>query len=241
MSGAATLLVDRRGDGVSIPPEDQGVNGSAIIAKVGKLIGAQGKIRRYESVFAGRATMWLETILRKETGCATYMVGADNGECAVFDPLWDPRPYLDIAKKRGSSIRYILDSHSHADHVSGARRLAEATGAELILPKLTDIAYEATRVQGGDRLEMGEVALDIVHTPGHRPEQINLLVTDRSRGDDPWCILTADFVLVGDVARPDLAQGSEEGAEAIFDVAIPAIAGLPDFVEVYPGHVAGST
>ena len=73
------------------------------------------------------------------------------------------------------------------------------------------------------------------------PEQINLLVTDHSRGDDPWCILTADFVLVGDIARPDLAQGGDEGARTIFAEALPAIADLPDFVEVYPGHVAGST
>ena len=185
--------------------------------------------------------MWFETILRRETGCAAYMVGADNGECAVFDPLWDVQPYIDIAMAKASRIRYIIDSHSHADHVSGARRLAAATDGELILPELAEITYEATRVKGGDELEMGEVTLGIVHVPGHRPEQVNLLVTDHSRGDEPWCILTADFLLVGDVARPDLAQAGEEGAKTIFDVAIPAIADLPDFVEVYPGHVAGST
>lgn len=185
--------------------------------------------------------MWLETILRKETGCATYMVGADNGECAVFDPLWDPQPYLDVAQRRETTLRYVIDSHSHADHVSGARRLAAASGGELILPELAEITYDATRVKGGDRLEMGELTLEVVHTPGHRPEQINLLVIDHSRGDEPWCILTADFMLVGDLARPDLAQGGDEGAQVIFDKAIPAVAGLPDFVEVYPGHVAGST
>ena len=76
-----------------------------------------------------------------------------------------------------------------------------------------------------------EITLEIVHVPGHRPEQINLLVTDHSRGDDPWCILTADFVLVGDIARPDLAQGGAEGARTIFAEALPAIADIPDFVE----------
>ena len=125
--------------------------------------------------------------------------------------------------------------------MSGARRLAAACGGELILPELAEITYEATRVNGGDKLELGEVTLEVVHVPGHRPEQINLLVIDHSRGGDPWCILTADFLLVGDIARPDLAQDGTEGAATIFDVALPAIADLPDFVEVYPGHVAGST
>ncbi len=185
--------------------------------------------------------MWFESVLRKETGCVAYVVGADSGECAVFDPLWDVEPYLEIARRRSSKVRYVIDSHSHADHVSGARRLVEATGAELVMPELAEITYAATRVGGGDRLQLGEVTLEVVHTPGHRPEQINLAVIDGSRGDEPWCLLSADFLLVGDVSRPDLAQGGEEGAQTIFDVAIPAIAHLPDFVEVYPGHVAGST
>jgi len=185
--------------------------------------------------------MWFESIPRSETGCVAYMVGADAGVSAVFDPLWDIEPYLEVAKRRVSKIRYVIDSHTHADHVSGARRLADATGAELILPELAEIEYPARRVTGGERLQLGEVTLEVIHVPGHRPEQIALAVIDHSRGDEPWCLLTADFLLVGDVARPDLAQGGEEGAEQIFDVALPAIAGLPDFVEVYPGHVAGST
>lgn len=186
--------------------------------------------------------MWFEQIVRKETGCAAYMAGAiDTGECVVFDPLWDIQPYLDVAEKQASKIRYIIDSHSHADHVSGARRLAEITGAELIIPELADVTFEATRVKDGDQIRMGEVGMEILHVPGHRPEQINLLISDLSRGEAPWCLLTADFLLVGDLARPDLAQGGIEGAEMMFDKALPRLAGLPDFVEIYPGHVAGST
>ena len=185
--------------------------------------------------------MWFESVLRKETGCVAYVIGAEVGECAVFDPLWDIGPYLEIARRKSSKVRYVIDSHSHADHVSGARRLAAATGGELIFPELAEITYDARRVKGGDELEMGDVTLRVLHVPGHRPEQINLAVIDRTRGDDPWCLLTADFLLVGDVSRPDLAQGGEEGATTIFDVAPPAIADLPDFVEVYPGNVAGST
>jgi hydroxyacylglutathione hydrolase len=186
--------------------------------------------------------MWFEPIIRPETGCAAYAIGSlDTRECAVFDPLWDVEPYLAAAKRRSSRVRYVIDSHSHADHVSGARRLAAATGAELVLPELADVGYEATRVAHGALLGMGEVRMDVVHVPGHRPEQINLLVTDRSRGDDPWCLLTADFLLVGDIARPDLAQPGADGAGAIFDVSLPRLLALPDFVEIYPGHVSGST
>jgi glyoxylase-like metal-dependent hydrolase (beta-lactamase superfamily II) len=186
--------------------------------------------------------MWFESLIRTETGCAAYMIGAiESGECAVFDPLWDIEPYLKTAQRKSSRIRYVIDSHSHADHVSGARRLASAVGAELILPSLASIEYPARRINAGDRIEMGEVTLEVRGAPGHRPEQISLLVVDHSRGDDPWCLLTADFLLVGDVARPDLAQDGVEGAQTLFDVAIPRLRELPDFVEVYPGHVAGST
>ena len=185
--------------------------------------------------------MWFQQLVREETGCATYMIGAENGECLVFDPLWDLRPYIETAEKKGACIRYVIDSHTHADHVSGARRLAAEIGAELILPEGAETVYEARRAADGERIRMGEVVIEIAHVPGHRPELINLIVTDESRGSEPWCILTADFILVGDIARPDLAQDGEEGAGMLFDQALPRIAGLPDFVEVYPGHVAGST
>ncbi len=187
--------------------------------------------------------MWFEQIIRKETGCAAYMVGSlETGEILVFDPLWDIQPYLDQAAEKGGTISYVVDSHSHADHVSGARRLVAACdGALLMLPELAEINYPASRLKGGDLIEFGEVRIEVLHVPGHRPEQINLLVTDLSRGPLPWCLLSADFILVGDVARPDLAQGGVSGAETLFDVAIPGLRMVPDFVEVYPGHVAGST
>ncbi len=186
--------------------------------------------------------MWFETIIRSETGCAAYMIGCQRtSECLVFDPTWDIQPYLDMAAKKESRIRYVVDSHSHADHVSGARRLAAATGAELVMPKLADIAYEATRVEHGDLIRMGGLGFEIMHVPGHRPEQINVLVYDYPRGDEPWFILTADFVMVGDVARPDLAQSAADGAPALYNTSIPRFLNLPDHVEVYPGHLAGST
>ena len=186
--------------------------------------------------------MWLEQIIRRETGCATYLVGStETGECVAFDPLWDPTPYLLCAKRQSSRITGVIDSHSHADHVSGARRLVAATGAQLLMPALAEVEYPCSRVSGGDQLEMGELLLEFIPAPGHRPEQLCLLITDRSRSDDPWCMLTADFVLVGDVARPDLAQDGTEGAQTLFSESLPRFREFPPFVEVYPGHVSGST
>lgn len=186
--------------------------------------------------------MWFKQLIREESGCATYMIASpETRECAVFDPLWDIRPYLQAADRNGFSIRMVIDSHSHADHVSGARRLCAATGAELFLPGAMESTYEASRLADGDRLRLGQVRFDVLEVPGHRPEQINLLISDLDRGDEPWCILTADFLLVGDLARPDLAQEGSVGAATLFRDSVPRILQLPDFVEVYPGHVAGST
>ncbi len=186
--------------------------------------------------------MWFEQIIREETGCATYLVGSnETGECAVFDPLWDIAPILAIAEKKGSRVTHVVDSHCHADHVSGARRLARAASAELLLPAAAEVEYDAKGLQPGDHIRLGEVDMEVVPMPGHRPEQINLLVFDRSRGDEPWFLLTADFLMVGDLARPDLGQEGAEGSRVLFRDSIPRLLNLPDHVEVYPGHVAGST
>ena len=186
--------------------------------------------------------MWFRQVLREETGCAAYMVGSDrSGECLVFDPLWDIDPYVQLAEKKSSRITAVIDSHSHADHVSGARRLAQATGARLLLPRRIDVAYPATLLDDGEKLRLGEVEAEVLHMPGHRPEQINLLIRDLSRGPEPWCLLTADFLMVGDIARPDLAQDGREGAAILFTETIPRLRALPDYVEIYPGHLAGST
>jgi glyoxylase-like metal-dependent hydrolase (beta-lactamase superfamily II)/rhodanese-related sulfurtransferase len=185
--------------------------------------------------------MWFEQMIRRESGCVSYMIGsAKTGECAVIDALWDVAPYLEMAKRNDAKIRYIIDSHTHADHVSGARRLAQRSGGELIMPRLAELSHPVKRVDDGDFLRMGDVLLEIVHTPGHRPEMMSILVTDLTRSDRPWCILTGDFLLVGDLGRPDLAQEGDEGARLMFDRALPRLQALDDYVEVYPGHIAGS-
>ncbi len=186
--------------------------------------------------------MFFEQVVRTETGCASYVVGCPaSGEGVVIDPLWDPEPFLRIARDRGVSIRHIIDTHSHADHVSGARRLQKATGAQLLMDERAEIQFPATRVKDGDTLDLGSVRLEILHTPGHRPEHIIVAISDLSRTPEPWMLCTGDFLLIGDIARPDLAQEGEEGAATQFDKAIPRIKDLPDYVEVYPGHVGGST
>jgi len=186
--------------------------------------------------------MWFQQVIREETGCAAYLIGSsETGECLVFDPLWDMEPYLQLAARKSGRIAHVVDSHSHADHVSGARRLVRSTGARLHLPRRIEVTYEASRLEDGEKLRLGEVEMEVLHMPGHRPEQINLLIRDLSRGPEPWCLLTADFLLVGDLARPDLAQDGRVGATVLFQEAIPRLRALPDHVEVYPGHLAGST
>ena len=186
--------------------------------------------------------MWFKQLIREETGCATYLVGSsETGACLAFDPLWDIEPYLRETASAGLRITHVVDSHAHADHVSGARRLAAETGARLWIPERMEADYPADRLGDGDVLRLGEVELEVMQVPGHRPEQINLLVRDRSRGDEPWCVLTADFLMVGDVSRPDLAQDGRDGAGTLYRDSIPRLLALPDFVEAYPGHVDGST
>ena len=181
-------------------------------------------------------------MIREESGCAAYVVGSSQtGECLVWDPLWDVAPYLELAARKSSKITQVIDSHSHADHVSGARRLVQATGARLLLSRDSDITYEAERLRDSEVLRLGEVEMEVMSMPGHRPEQINLLIRDRSRGEAPWCLLSADFIMVGDLARPDLAQDGREGADILFTTSIPRLLALPDHVEIYPGHLAGST
>jgi glyoxylase-like metal-dependent hydrolase (beta-lactamase superfamily II) len=186
--------------------------------------------------------MWFQQVVREASGCAAYLVGSTHtGECLVFDPVWDVSPYLEVAARKSSRITRVVDSHAHADHVSGARRLVEATGALLLLPRLSEASYAAQRLDPGQRIRFGEVEVEVLSMPGHRPEQINLLIRDLDRGPHPWCLLTADFLMVGDLARPDLAQDGREGAAILFRDALPRLRALPDFVEVYPGHLAGST
>lgn len=171
---------------------------------------------------------------------ASYLFGcAGKGAGAVVDPVERIEPYLRDAERLGIPIRYVVDTHVHADHVSGGPRLAAAAGADYVLLEGSGARVPHQGVRDGDRLELGNVALDVLHTPGHTPEHVSLLGRDHARADEPWFVLTGHTLMVGDMGRTELASSAERGAEALFASA-ERLRALPDHVEVYPGAYAGS-
>jgi glyoxylase-like metal-dependent hydrolase (beta-lactamase superfamily II) len=133
----------------------------------------------------------------------------------------------------------VIDTHVHADHLSGGRRLVEATGADYVLFADAGARFSFVGVGDGDDIELGNVSLRVLHTPGHTPEHISLLVTDLTRGAEPWFLLSGHTLMVGDMGRTELASDAENGARALFETA-QRLRSLPDHVEVLPGAFSGS-
>lgn len=190
------------------------------------------------------AAMIFKQFYLESLGHASYLIGSEEtGEALVFDARRDVDPYFEEARRRGMTIRYAADSHQHNDYLSGICELAQRGPVELLAAAGAGQEYRARALEDGARLEMGEVVFEVMHTPGHTPEHISLLVTDRSRGEVPALLLSGGALLVGDVARPDLLGGAaetERNAHALCRTLWEKILTLPDFVEVYPTHVAGS-
>jgi glyoxylase-like metal-dependent hydrolase (beta-lactamase superfamily II)/rhodanese-related sulfurtransferase len=186
--------------------------------------------------------MLFEQFVRADIGCAAYLVAStDAGEAAIIDPRIDMiDEILAFAERESVRIRYIIETHNHADHVSGHHAIAARTGAAIAVHASAGAAYPHLPLQDGDELSLGEVRLRVVHTPGHRPEHIAIAAIDSARGETPWLVLTGDSLFIGDVARPDLAIDGQEGADALFDSLRTRLMALPDGTLVYPGHVAGS-
>lgn len=185
--------------------------------------------------------MFFKQIVHGDLGCASYMVcSTQTRECAVVDPRWEIEPYLEIAAQQGCCITHIVETHNHADHVSGHGRLKAVTGAQIDVYEEAGVAYPHHPLKDGEVIVLGDVKLHVIHTPGHRPEHIALAVEDASRGSEPWMVLTGDSLFVGDVARPDLAVDGQEGAAGLYHSLHDRLLQLPEFVEVYPGHVSGS-
>ncbi len=176
-------------------------------------------------------------------GCFSYLVGCPAaGVMCVVDPRRDVAEYLEIASAEGMRITHVFETHVHADHVSGAQELRAATGAEICVHESAGVAYPHTPIKHGDTFRLGSAALEILHTPGHTPNSISILVTDTLRFDQPELILTGDLLFVGDVGRPDL-PGSEilgEQVENLYKSLHHVLGSLPDSLEVYPAHGQGS-
>jgi len=182
--------------------------------------------------------MFFRQVLHDDLGCASYIV-ADGGEAAVIDPKWEIEDYLALADEHGFQIKHILETHNHADHLSGRGRLKAATGATIHVSVEAGVEYEHEPLRDGDAVEVGKARIRALATPGHRPEHTAYVVEDASRGQEPWLVMTGDSLFVGDLARPDLAVEPEEGAQALYQ-SLQRLLALPDFVEVWPGHIGGS-
>jgi glyoxylase-like metal-dependent hydrolase (beta-lactamase superfamily II)/rhodanese-related sulfurtransferase len=182
--------------------------------------------------------MFFRQVLHDDLGCASYVI-ADGGMAAVIDPKWEVEDYLALATAHGLRIAHILETHNHADHLSGHGRLAAATGARIHVSRDAGVAYEHEGLADGDTIELGQARIRALATPGHRPEHLAFAVEDASRGEEPWLLLTGDSLFVGDVARPDLAVEPEDGARVLHGSLLKLVE-LPDYVEVWPGHIGGS-
>ena len=187
--------------------------------------------------------MYLEQFFINGLGCASYIIGCEGaGIAAVIDPDRDIRKYLDAAEAHHLTITHIIETHLHADHVSGNVDLAEHTGADIYVHTGANAEFEHKPLEGGDVITLGNIELQVRHTPGHTPESITILVVDKTRAEDPWMALTGDTLFVGDAGRPDLVgiEAAQELARHMYDSLHNEYLTLKDGVMVLPGHGAGS-
>jgi hydroxyacylglutathione hydrolase len=186
--------------------------------------------------------LYFKQLVKEDLGCASYIVGCTSaGVCAIIDPRLDMvDDILELTASKGLQVKAVIETHNHADHISGHGELSRRTGAEIYVHEQAGVKYPHKTLKDGDELQFGVARLRVIHTPGHRPEHIALTVSDTSRSNDPWLVLTGDSLFIGDIARPDLAVPGEEGAGVLYDSIFNRLLKLDDGVEVYPAHVAGS-
>ena len=190
--------------------------------------------------------MFFRQLLHDETACASYLLGCKSkGAFAVVDPHIDlVDDYVALADAQGIPIVAILETHVQADHISGLPALVEHTGATAYLPAGAGVEFAHHALADREVLRLGNTDVEAIATPGHAPAHHAYLVTDHTRGDDPWFVLTGDALLVGDAGRPDLHAGSpddvEQLARALYRSLTERLLALPDHLALYPAHYSGS-
>jgi glyoxylase-like metal-dependent hydrolase (beta-lactamase superfamily II) len=177
-----------------------------------------------------------------DTGCAAYLFGCGGqSKCAVVDAHEeDVEAYVAFATAKGMRITHVIDTHVHADHRSGGPALAEKVDAPYCLHESANVALAFEPLSDQQELELGNTRIRVLHTPGHTPESISLVVSDLRRGPEPWFVLTGDTLFVGAVGRPDLPGNARENAGTLYDSIHDKLLTLPGDLEVYPGHFSGS-
>jgi glyoxylase-like metal-dependent hydrolase (beta-lactamase superfamily II) len=187
--------------------------------------------------------MYFKQVTVTGLGCNSYVIGCPGArQCVVVDPKRDVQEYMDISRDEGMKITHIIETHVHADHVSGNQELKSRTGADIYYSEYAPVTFGHKKLKEGDVIELGMVKLEILYTPGHTPNSISVLVTDKARGDLPWMILTGDLLFVGAIGRPDLAGAEilEEQVKNLYDSLYVKLGRLPDYLEVFPAHGQGS-
>jgi glyoxylase-like metal-dependent hydrolase (beta-lactamase superfamily II)/rhodanese-related sulfurtransferase len=180
--------------------------------------------------------MYFKQFLDEKVGCASYLIASrQTNEAAIVDPAIVTEPYEELLALRGFKLKYVIDTHVHADHVSGARKLRDMYGAELCMHESAKVEYPFRGLKDGEELPLGQLCLKIQHTPGHRPELISVLVINPERSPEPSMVMTGDSLLVGDVGRPDFGGGDSQQQ---YD-SVSRLMALPDWVAVFPGHFEG--
>jgi hydroxyacylglutathione hydrolase len=180
--------------------------------------------------------MYFKQLLDERYGCASYVVASrQSHEAAIVDPALDVEPYEALLGEREFQVRYVIETHVHADHLSGARQLAARHGASVCLYESARVAYPYRALHEGEELALGQVRLRVWHTPGHRPELLSLLISNPVCSPEPVMVLTGDSLLVGDVGRPDF-HGGDPAAQ--FE-SLRRLLQLPDWVAIFPGHFEG--
>ena len=184
--------------------------------------------------------MFVQQFFVKGIAHSSYLLGGPK-HCAIVDPRRDVEIYLRAAKDRGVKISHILETHLHADFISGHLDLAKETGARIVAPKSAGCAFSHEAVADGDTITIDDMVIRVLETPGHTPEHVSYVVTDTSRSDQPVGVFCGDTLFVGDVGRPDLFPNqAQELADKLYHSLHDKLMALPDHCEVYPAHGAGS-